>query len=119
MRSLSALGSCDGAIADLFIRCSLPAPVDGCPSRSVPTLGHPEGTGSARSTALLPHPAEPVVQRSGVVGLDVIHHVSLADVDRVPVGEVDSLDGLLTRPALGHRHSHRGYPLHEHAALNV
>src|SRR6476469_831433 len=57
--------------------------------------------GSADGRAL---GGELVPQRGRVERLDVVHHVALTDVDRAElVAEVDPLDRLLARPALGHR----------------
>src|SRR3954454_24457382 len=61
---------------------------------------------------------ELVPQRGGVERLDVVHHVALPDVDRAElVAEVDPLDRLLARPALGHGFGDRGGPLQEDGAL--
>ena len=56
----------------------------------------------------VPQGRELVPERAGVVGLDVIHHVALPDVDRAErVVEADPRDGLLAGPALGRRRRRR------------
>src|SRR4051812_10081553 len=61
---------------------------------------------------------ELVPERGRVERLDVVHHVALSDVDRAElVAEVDALDRLLARPALGNRLGDRAGPLEQHRPL--
>src|SRR5258707_7609853 len=58
-----------------------------------------------------------VPQRRGVQGLNVVHHVPLADIDRIPLGEVHPGYRLFARPALSHGVRNGVEPLEQHGAL--